>query len=555
MRRNNIFDQNIFNSGVAALVPTLNAMGYEELRPGQMDPIMSIFACKDTIFIAPTALGKSLVAALPTKALKWHTLVFSPLVALMDNQVNSMCAKGITAAACVSTNPDIININNIERWRKGEIDMLYVAPERVKNEALVSALKACPPDMIVMDECHMLSLWGANFRPDYARCGDIINLCNPKVVLAMTATATKEIISDVQSVLNMQGCNVIKHYAPRLNLNLFASKCSDEDLFVNVLRKVREVKGSAIVYCSTIKTVTELAEFLSINGESVTAYHGSMDDNAKISSLNAFVENGEVRICVATNAFGMGIDKPDVEAVIHASMPNSLEAVAQETGRAARDGRQAICHMFDTPNGRRIQEMFWTNGNPTASLVSRVFAHLVKCADKEKKVRKTTTQLGDELHEFDVKPALSLLEYMGCISREKSKGELYTILLTGELSDTSKKRWKELYNLIKDSVGFKIDKTRPLYEVDLQYLAKKVGLALASVKTNITAMGKANLITYTLPYRGDIITLLNAPTKAQLEFTDARRQKEHSKLMQVREYITIKDKQQFLFDYFDSLEV
>ena len=300
----------------------LTKLGYSGLREAQIPCINRILGGEDTFCILPTSGGKTLIGLVPTLVNNWKTIIFSPLIALMKDQVDSLCLKKVRAGALNSSQTDTENWAELKDWTEGLTQVLYVAPERISNPQFRQAMKQVPPNFVIVDEAHVMSKDSATFRPAYMACGDFIRDFQPEQVLALTATATKEIVDDVKRILGTPDMAIERHYTPRLNLHMTSSKCMDlDEVLWEALEIIRKIKGSVIVYCATVKNVIRVTDFLKQAGENVTFYHGQITQpSVKDMNQDAFM-SGRVRIMVATNAFGMGIDKADIEGIIHIDPP------------------------------------------------------------------------------------------------------------------------------------------------------------------------------------------------------------------------------------------
>lgn len=539
-----------------AMPAALNDMGYSELREAQKSPINSILLGLDTFVVLPTGGGKSLLAALPTKLLKCKTVIFSPLIALMRDQVQSLNSKGLRTAAVNGNNTEGQNSIIIQNWIQGTLDILYVAPERIQNPQFQYAMQTVKPDFVVMDEAHVASQWSAAFRPAYKRCGEFVREMNPKLVVALTATATKQIIEDVKEILGTPNMVLCRNYSPRLNLKLSSSYCSDNELFEQIREKVRSIPGSIIIYHNTIKNVEKLAVYLIQSGESCTYYHGQIESQTEKDANQDEFMSGRARIIVATNAFGMGIDKPDIRGIIHAAMPSSIEAVSQETGRASRDGGEAICHMFQTDGGAFMQKWFFEMSNPDSTALWQTWQVLQRKQDENGVAAITIADLVKEIGAGNcsngVEGAMNMLQSLGCVDRYDNDKQVAEIIV----EDTQAN--KPTYQAVLDAIpecGVEVRRTmanNPVYEVDVDMIAKTVIKSPATVKAHITALKKAGIISYKPPFKGKLTKLLRAPTNDDYRAADVRRRDEERKFMAVRDYCNTPDhkKQEFLLNYF-----
>tara|TARA_Y100001972_G_scaffold129265_1_gene195882 strand:- start:10919 stop:13099 length:2181 start_codon:yes stop_codon:yes gene_type:complete len=322
--------------------------GYDTFRGNQESIIQSVMDGKDTFVIMPTGAGKSLCYQLPAILKPGTAIVISPLIALMKNQVDQMNAVGINAKFLNST----LTKGEINRVKKetlaGEVKLLYVAPESLTKEENVQFLKEADISFTAVDEAHCISEWGHDFRPEYRRIKSILAELGEIPIVALTATATPKVQLDIVKNLAIEGANTYQSSFNRTNLvyEVKPKKQAKKQL----IRIVKEHKGeSGIVYCLSRKKVEEIAEFLKVNDVKAAPYHAGIDGNIRMKNQDAFL-NEDVDVIVATIAFGMGIDKPDVRFVIHYDVPKSIEGYYQETGRAGRDGLIGQCVMFYSYN-------------------------------------------------------------------------------------------------------------------------------------------------------------------------------------------------------------
>lgn len=322
--------------------------GYDNFRGNQEEIILNVMEGRNTFVIMPTGAGKSLCYQLPAIIKDGTAIVISPLIALMKNQVDQMNAVGINAKFLNST----LTRSEIARVKKetlaGEVKLLYVAPESLTKEENLAFLKEANISFTAVDEAHCISEWGHDFRPEYRKIKSIMAAIGDVPIVALTATATPKVKLDIQKNLDMEDASVFQSSFNRTNLiyEVKAKKQAKKHL----IRIVKEHKGeSGIVYCLSRKKVEEIAEFLKVNGVNAAPYHAGMDAAVRIANQDAFL-NEDTDVIVATIAFGMGIDKPDVRFVVHYDAPKSIEGYYQETGRAGRDGLLGKCVMFYSYN-------------------------------------------------------------------------------------------------------------------------------------------------------------------------------------------------------------
>ncbi|MEL6675774.1 MAG: ATP-dependent DNA helicase RecQ [Bacteroidota bacterium] len=317
--------------------------GYPGFRPGQEEIIASVLSGKDTLALLPTGGGKSICFQVPGMVIEGLTLVISPLIALMKDQVERLNRLGIPATFVNSS----LNPFEVDRKLQGAMDgtykFLYLAPERISSDIFQMRLPNMPVKLLVVDEAHCISQWGYDFRPAYLRIGEIrANL--PQVpVIALTASATPRVQEDIQEKLEMQEPQVFRQSFFRPNLRYFVLE--EENVAERILRICQRTQGTGIIYSRTRKTVEKLADYLKGQGIRAIAYHGGLKNSLRNQIQQAWLEN-QHRVIVATNAFGMGIDKPDVRFVLHYNLPFDLESYYQEAGRGGRDGQTALAIAF-----------------------------------------------------------------------------------------------------------------------------------------------------------------------------------------------------------------
>lgn len=318
-----------------------STFGYDEFRPLQQDVISNVLNKKDTLVIMPTGGGKSLCYQIPAMIFDGLTVVISPLISLMKDQVEQLDEFGVPAIFLNSTLSDEAYRYNIDKLRSGEIDLLYLAPETLMMESTRNLLSKMKVDCFTIDEAHCISEWGHDFRPDYRQLAEVRKTFPDAVCLALTATATPRVRDDIQQILEMKESAVFVASFNRKNLLLrVVDKENPLDQILDFL--YTRQKQSGIIYCFSRRQVDELYLDLKAEGHSVLPYHAGLSEGARTRNQDAFIRD-DARIIVATIAFGMGINKPDVRFVIHHDMPQNIESYYQQIGRAGRDGLQADC--------------------------------------------------------------------------------------------------------------------------------------------------------------------------------------------------------------------
>ena len=312
--------------------------GYDDFRGIQRNIIDSIASGKDTLGLMPTGGGKSITFQVPALAQDGVCLVITPLIALMKDQVENLKKRGIQATAIYSGMTQREIVIALENCILGSFKFLYISPERLSTQIFLSKIKRIKVSFIAVDESHCISQWGYDFRPSYLKIAEIRDIIPDAPVLALTATATPQVVEDIQNQLKFRERNVFKMSFERDNLAYIVRKTEDKES--ELIHILNSVAGSAIVYTRNRKGTGETARLLNENGITAENYHAGLMNSEKDARQHKW-QNNESRVMVATNAFGMGIDKPDVRIVIHLDLPDSPEAYFQEAGRAGRDGKKA----------------------------------------------------------------------------------------------------------------------------------------------------------------------------------------------------------------------
>lgn len=347
--------------------------GYDNFRGIQEDIIRSIGSGRDTLGLMPTGGGKSITFQVPAMAKDGLCIVITPLIALMKDQVRNLRDRGIKAIAIYSgmTREEIIIA--LENCIFGNYKFLYISPERLDTEIFRIKLRSMKVSMITVDESHCISQWGYDFRPAYLKISEIRNLLPGVPVLALTATATPEVVKDIQQRLAFKEENVFRMSFERKNLAYIVRRTESKQ--EELLHILKHVDGSAIVYAHNRKRTKEYAQLLNENGITATFYHAGLNNETKDQRQKSWVK-GETRVMVATNAFGMGIDKPDVRLVVHVDIPDSPEAYFQEAGRGGRDGKKAYAVLLYARSDKATLKKRITDTFPEKDYIRTVYEHL-----------------------------------------------------------------------------------------------------------------------------------------------------------------------------------
>lgn len=399
-----------------------NCFGLTSFRPGQKQIIESLLSGQSALAVFPTGGGKSLCYQLPALMFEGLTLVVSPLIALMKDQVDQLQALNIPAARLDSS----IDADELQRiyqgLSEGRIKLLYTAPERLTNERFINRLKSLNISMMAIDEAHCVSEWGHNFRPDYLKLAKQAKSLRVGRVLALTATATPEVAEQIRDSFDIPVANHIQtgFFRPNLAISVRPTPHNQrqEVLLSSLLAHSQQ---ATIVYVTLQKTAEQVADFLSLNGLSVRAYHAGLKDQQRSEVQEAFMAN-EIAVVVATIAFGMGIDKSDIRAIYHFNLPKSLENYMQEIGRAGRDGEPSQCQLLIDTEDLTVLENFTFGDTPEDSAVQELIERLLKNSEE------FDISVYELAQEFDIRPLVinTLLTYLELHESIASIGPFYS---------------------------------------------------------------------------------------------------------------------------------
>lgn len=544
------------------LASCLSRFGLSSFRPGQREVISAILAGDDCLCIMPTGGGKSLCYQLPSIARQGVTLVISPLIALMKDQVDGMLALGLRAS-CINSSLSLSeHQDRLERLARGEFDLVYVAPERLRNQRFLEALRGSSVQLLAVDEAHCVSEWGHDFRPDYARLGRFRQrLGNPQTI-ALTATATPHVREDIVQMLQLREPRIFVSGFARDNLRFEVQDISNgREKDERLLEFLREEPGSGIVYASSRKRCEEIRQLIAKSlGRAVGTYHAGKLPEERRQVQEDFMGD-RLRIVAATNAFGMGIDKSDLRFVVHYNMPGSLEAYYQEAGRAGRDGQPSRCLLLYTYQDRYIQEFFIENAYPSRETVQAVYEYL-----------RTLEQDPIEITLEDLKERLALpvgAEGIGACERLLEKAGALERLDTGEnrASIRLDSDLPTLVDLLPKEARIQRRVLRAIeQEVDdrrwervyfhPQRLSAALSLDRDSVLRALRELNRLAAFDYVPAFRGRAIHLLTRDKpfeRLEIDFDElaTRRQAEYDKLEHVIRFARARHcRQRVILDYF-----
>jgi ATP-dependent DNA helicase RecQ len=392
-----------------------------DLRPGQAEIIESVLAGRDTLAVMPTGSGKSLTYQLPALVLDGPTIVISPLLALIEDQFTKLKAAGVAIVRIDSTRTAKERAADLADVREGKVKLLMTTPESICSPSVQEALEGVKFSLFCVDEAHCVSQWGHDFRPSYLGLRRAVEVLGRPPILGLTATATPQISDDVLVQLGMKDAKVCRVSFHRPNLAFDVRKVAGEaDKLRQLGKLIQRLRRPGIVYCATVRAVDDLYVALRHGKIPVERYNGKMTTDEREKSQASFMQAGRKVVMLATNAFGLGIDKPDIRYIIHYQMPGSPEAYVQEAGRAGRDGKPARCVLLNQPDDIDIQEHFLKEAHPTKAQARMVAEGLYAWSDEGKEVSVRDLAMSLALPERRVRVILSVLEAMGVAKEVKA---------------------------------------------------------------------------------------------------------------------------------------
>jgi len=535
--------------------------GFRDFRPGQEAILEAIFSGEETLVVMPTGGGKSLCYQLPALILPGTTLVISPLIALMKDQVDSLRVFEVPAISVHS----LMGIGEQEEALKeigeGSYKLIYASPERLRSAPFLTALKKRAISLVAVDEAHCISIWGHDFRPDYLKIGQALDWLGRPQTIALTATATDRVREDIISQLKLRAPKLFITGFDRENLFFeVVSVRSSKEKFSHLVSRIKGLQGGAIVYAGTRKGVESIVQSLSREGIEALGYHAGLEEEERSHIQEAFME-GRANIVVATNAFGMGIDRSDIRLIMHYNFPGSIEAYYQECGRAGRDGDSSTCLLLFSPSDRRLQEFFIEMSYPDREVILSVYQALLQRL--EDPIWLTYREIGllcnPTVAEMAVSSSLKILEEAGVVHRlhrYENLAEFYIKrapkeILSGILKRSPSK--SALMEILTDHYT-----EQELFE-GIQFLpeemAQRAHLSRETFRRLMTDMEEQGEGTYIPPFRGRGARLISrmAPSELPINFETLQLRKAYQleKLNRIMDYGTLSQcRRTFLLQYF-----
>lgn len=535
--------------------------GYDDFRTGQEEVIDNILTKKSTVVIMPTGGGKSLCFQLPALVLEGVTIVVSPLIALMKDQVDSLEKIGIPATFINSSLSQQEVYNRLAEVQAGVFKLLYIAPERFYNKEFLSLLETVEVSLFAIDEAHCISEWGHDFRPSYLKLKDTVKLLGKPTIVALTATATPEVREDIINQLDLGKPEVVVTGFSRPNLQFGVQQAKEYEKPGIVKEAVLSMEeGSGIIYAGTRARVDEVTQFLLQNDIEAVAYHAGMEAQDRKWVQDQFIQN-KTKLIVATNAFGLGIDKPDIRYVIHYDMPGTVEAYYQEAGRAGRDQKQSLCLLLYNSRDRALHEFFIKGDNPPIRVIREL--HELLLSYETDSVLVTYSELSDNLSDtvpdMSIGTSLKILESTGSImrSREKSgsafvKSKTESIDEWREALGTRAKKSLEIVEALEKRFGKEM-----MEGLDLNFdeVADILQIKKDSLRRVIKKLADKEMLEYRPPFKGTEIRILKRQEfddlKINREALKKKLRQAYSKLEKIEDYVfDLGCRQKYILDYF-----
>ena len=534
---------------------------FSGFRKWQEEIIDTLLTGRDVVVVMPTGSGKSLCYQLPALLLDGVTLVISPLIALMKDQVDGLVQNQVPATFINSVLTPSEQRQRLREIQQGRYKLVYIAPERFRNPGFMEGIQSCRVSLFAVDEAHCVSEWGHDFRPDYLRLKGVVEKLSHPPVAALTATATPDVRLDIITQLGLRQPITFVAGFDRPNLRFQVKRVEGgADKIDAILGLIKKKVQSGIIYAATRKNVETLTLALQSNGYKAGSYHAGMEMESRKFVQDRFME-GTLPVVVATNAFGMGIDKADLRFVVHYDIPGSLEAYYQEVGRAGRDGKPATCLLLFNYADTFTQDFFIDGSYPPRDMIERVYEVLCDIGTDE--IEMTQKALAERLgrtksNEMAVSSCSKILEKAGYIERGSEGEHQARVTLRVEPEELQRqiegksKYQKEIVNYCLDVLDGAKDKT---LLVDLDVMAENLNLALEQLRRHLSTLHQAGFMEYRPPFRGRGLKILSRVpvSKLNINYQEIERRSlfERKKLKKMIDY-TYTDQclRRFILEYF-----
>jgi ATP-dependent DNA helicase RecQ len=542
--------------------------GYDAFRPGQEEIIRTAIAGDDTLVVMPTGGGKSLCYQIPAIILEGVTIVVSPLIALMKDQVDALERRGVRATTINSTLEFAQLRQRMTDIRYGLYRLVYVAPERFESTAFLDLMREIPVSLFAVDEAHCISEWGHDFRPSYMKIAEAIEALGRPPVIALTATATPYVQQDIIEQLQLREPKRFVRGFDRPNLSYRVLQSEEKDADLRRIVKAETARdGVAIVYCGTRRAVESVGTMLHAEGLPISVYHGGMHDQYRRAAQESFID-GRAKLIVATNAFGMGIDKADVRHVVHYDMPGSIEAYYQEAGRAGRDGQPSECTLLYNGRDRRLQEFFIRSSFPDRSDIDAVYNALWDALQVAVGSRYEGVFVPDErdivargrIHGAALNGTLALLEKNGIVRKVRAEriGMVRFLATSREIQayyqrSRDEDRRKAIVALLRTLGGAALARETFINPAEV---AARHGLTLEAFERSMRALVMAGIFQYTPPTPGTGYQFLQERLEARRVRIDEKaielgRSRALMKLDAMERYVSeVGCRRDFILEYF-----
>ena len=542
--------------------------GLGSFRPGQREVIENVVAGRAVLCVMPTGGGKSLCYQLPALLLGGPTLVVSPLIALMKDQVDGLVERGVRATLINSTLDPAEQRARLAEIEAGQFDLVYVAPERFRSGRFVEAMLRVRPALLAVDEAHCISEWGHDFRPDYAQIGLARRRIGAPPCIALTATATDLVRRDIADQLELRDPEQFVTGFDRPNLSYAVVDARrDADKLQALAGVLDRCPGASVVYASSRAKCEMVGHFLTEHlKRSAVVYHAGLSREERAEAQDRFM-GGDAEIVVATNAFGMGVDKPDIRSVVHFNLPGTLEAYYQEAGRAGRDGDPSRCVLLYAPGDRRLQELFIDNEYPPPDAVYGVYDYLRRQDADPIELTHAEIKEGARLDigENAVGTALKILETAGAVERFRPRENMAIVRINGEPDDGSlvdrlgpqAHMQRLVLQVLEGLVSRRLNE--PVY-FNLDEVAAKVGIERTALTRAIKALAADLPVDYVPPFRGNAVRVNDRSRRGKdfrIDFKalDRKKQREYDKLERMVKYAqATRCRRSVILDYFGDAD-